>query len=247
MLEEMNFPEKWISWIKGCLVSGRGSVLINGSPTKEFAFKRGLRQGDPLSPFLFILAMEVINMFLKRAVEIGLFKGCNLPNGGPSISCLSYADDVLFVGDWSAENVVALNRLLRWISLVTGLKVNRRKCYLFGIGSEASEVANFANLASCEVGSFPFSYLGIPIGVNMKRAKFWQPVLDRVASKLSKWKARYLSFAGRMTLVKSVLGSLPSYFLSIFAAPKCVLNRLEKIRRDFLWGISDRGSKLRWV
>ncbi|KAJ0818578.1 putative RNA-directed DNA polymerase [Helianthus annuus] len=247
VMEKMGFPERWIKWIKGCLVSGKGSVLVNGSPTSEFKFKRGLRQGDPLSPFLFIIAMEVINMLLKRAMDLGLFKGFKLPNDGPVISHLCYADDVLFIGEWSYQNVVVLNRLLRWLSLLSGLKINRRKCLLFGIGAEASEVNQFASIIRCGAGFLPFTYLGVPIGVNMKRAKFWEPVLDRFKSKLSKWKARYLSFAGRMTLIKSVLGSLPSYFLSIYAAPKCVLKKLEKIRREFLWGKSDKGHKLRWV
>ncbi|XP_021971422.1 uncharacterized protein LOC110866587 [Helianthus annuus] len=72
-------------------------------------------------------------------------------------------------------------------------------------------------------------------------------ILDKFKSKLSKWKARSLSFSGRVTLAKSVLGSLPAYFLSIFAAPKCVLKKLESIRRDFVWGFSDSKKKLRWI
>ncbi|MFS7918598.1 putative RNA-directed DNA polymerase [Helianthus anomalus] len=247
MMEKMNFPHRWIEWIKGCLKSGMGSVLVNGSPTSEFKFKRGLRQGDPLSPFLFVIAMEIVSMLLNMASSLGLFHGCQLPNGGPNISHLCYADDVLFIGEWSEENVLALNRLLRWLSLVTGLNINRNKSKLYGIGVTGSEVNTFADLLKCEAGSFPFIYLGIPIGVNMKRAKYWKPVLDRFSSKLSMWKARHLSFAGRMTLAKAVLGSLPSYFLSLFSAPNCIINKLEKIRRDFVWGKPSSGHKMRWI
>ncbi|XP_022014052.1 uncharacterized protein LOC110913540 [Helianthus annuus] len=166
--------------------------------------------------------MEIISMFMKRACNLGLFHGCQLPNGGPNISHLCYTDDVLFIGVWSEQNVIALNRLLRWLNLVTGLKVNRHKSKLFGIGVIDSEVARLARMVNCKVGSLPFLHLGIPIGVNMKRAKFWKQVLDKFSSKLSKWKARYLSFAGRMTLAKPVLESLLSYYLSLFAAPKCI-------------------------
>ncbi|KAM0025801.1 putative reverse transcriptase zinc-binding domain-containing protein [Helianthus debilis subsp. tardiflorus] len=81
----------------------------------------------------------------------------------------------------------------------------------------------------------------------MKKAKFWKPVVDKFNAKLSKWKARHLSFAGRMTLAKSVLGNLPTYFLSLFAAPKCIVQKLEKIRREFIWGKSSMGHKVRWV
>uniref|UniRef100_A0A251UE24 Putative RNA-directed DNA polymerase, eukaryota, Reverse transcriptase zinc-binding domain protein n=1 Tax=Helianthus annuus TaxID=4232 RepID=A0A251UE24_HELAN len=247
MMENMSFPEKWVGWIKGCLTSGRGSVLINGSPTKEFNFKRGLRQGDPLSPFLFIIAMEIVSMIMKRVCNLGLFRGCNLPNNGPHISHLCYADDVIFIGEWSDQNILVLNRILRWLNLVSGLKINRAKSKLYGVGVSDNEVARMASLIKCEVGSFPFIYLGIPIGANMKRATFWKPILDKFTSKLSRWKTKFLSFSGRLTLAKSVLGSLPTYYLSLFAAPKCIINRLEKIRRDFVWGKSTSGHKLRWL
>ncbi|MFS8023979.1 putative RNA-directed DNA polymerase [Helianthus anomalus] len=247
MMEHMNFRERWINWMKGCLGSGSGSILVNGSPTAEFKYKRRLKQGDPISPFLFIIAMEVIGLFMNRAMDAGLFEGFQLPNGGPILSHLCYADDVLFIGKWTAHNVVTLNRLLRWLYLVSGLKVNLQKSKLYGFGVSEAEKSSFASILKCEVGQTPFSYLGIPIGVNMKRAKFWDPVINKIKSKLSKWKARYLSFAGRVSLAKSVLGSIPSYFLSLFAAPKCVLNKLEKIRRDFVWGFSDSNKKCRWV
>ncbi|KAJ0682333.1 putative RNA-directed DNA polymerase [Helianthus annuus] len=247
IMEKMDFPLKWVSWIKGCLVSGMGSVLVNGSPTKEFSYKRGLRQGDPLSPFLFIIAMEIVTLFVNRLSQKGVFQGCQLPNGGPNITHLCYADDVVFIGSWSEENIIAINRLLRWLNLVSGLKINRRKSKVYGIGVDPDEVKRLASKVNCEAGSLPFSYLGVPIGVNMKRASFWNVIIDRIYSKLSRWKAKHLSFAGRLTLVKSVLGSLPSYFLSLFVAPKCVIKRIEKIRREFLWGKRNNRNKLRWL
>ncbi|KAJ0535599.1 putative RNA-directed DNA polymerase [Helianthus annuus] len=247
VLEGMNFPVKWISWVKGCLRSGRGSVLVNGSPSGEFAYKRGLRQGDPLSPFLFILAMQVLDVFMKRAVNVGLFHGFHSPNGGPIISHLCYADDVLFIGEWSKHNVVSLKHLLRCLYLVTGLKVNLNKCKLFGVGVGEDETRAMAEILNCGVGSFPFVYLGVPIGANMKRAVHWQPVIDKFIKKLSAWKAKTLSFAGRVTLAKSVLGSLPSYFLSLFNAPKVIVKKLESIRREFIWGRTNLGHKIKWV
>ena len=126
MLELMAFPSKWIDWIKGCLISGKGSILVNGSPTNEFRFKIGLRQGDPISPFLFIIALEVVDMFIRRAVDLGMFQGIKIGNDGPMLSHLCYADDVLFIGEWSIQNAVSLTRFLRCLYLVTGLKVNHK-------------------------------------------------------------------------------------------------------------------------
>ncbi|MFS7930377.1 putative reverse transcriptase zinc-binding domain-containing protein [Helianthus anomalus] len=186
-------------------------------------------------------------MFMKRACNLGLFHGVNLPNSGPCISHLCYADDILFLGEWSEHNLMALIRLFRWLSLITGLKINCSKSTIYGVGVSDAEVSSFAKMANCGYGSFPFIHLRIPIGVNMKREKFWKPMLDKISAKLSKWKARHLSFAGRMTLAKSVLGRIPSYYLSIFAAPKGIIQKMDKIRRDFVWGISDSGRKMRWI
>ena len=85
-------------------------------------------------------------------------------------------------------------------------------------------------------GTFPFQYLGVPVGANMNLIKNWKSVLDRFSAKLSSWKSKYLSFGGRLTLVKAVLGNLPTYYLSLFKAPSGVLEEMEKIRRRFLWG-----------
>ncbi|XP_035845953.1 uncharacterized protein LOC118492204 [Helianthus annuus] len=105
---------------------------------------------------------------LLQATELGLFHGIRLPNEGTLLSHLCYADDVLFIGEWSEEIVVNLNRLLRWLNLVSGLKVNYHKCKLFGIGVNAEEIERLARVLRCEVGSFPFTYLGIPIGLPLK-------------------------------------------------------------------------------
>ena len=113
IMEQMRFGHKWISWIKGCLSSARASVLINGSATKEFDITKGVCQGDPLSPFLFIIAMEGLNAAIKSACQLSLFKGVKVPNGGPEISHMFYADDALFVGDWSMANFSNLARVLR--------------------------------------------------------------------------------------------------------------------------------------
>lgn len=89
------------------------------------------------------------------------------------------------------------------------------------------------------MGSFPFKYLRVPIGANMNLKRNWAPIIERIQNKFSFWKAKTLSFGGRMTLIKSVLGSLSLYYFSIFKAPDSIISLIEKLRRRFLWGESD--------
>lgn len=121
------------------------------------------------------------------------------------------------------------------------------KSKVFGTSASATETSQWANILGCEAGTMPFKYLGVTIGANMNQAKYWTPIIEKFQSKLSGWKSRTLSFGGRLTLVKAVLGNLPTYFMSLFRAPKRVVESLEKIRRRFLWGGSEGNRKINWV
>lgn len=236
VLAQMNFGTKWRNWIKGCLSSSRVSALINGSPTLEFQMFRGVRQGDPLAPFLFIIGMEALNVALKEAIHAGIFEGIQLPNGGPMISNLFYADDAIFVGNWSKRNALNLMRILRCFYIASGLKINLSKTSLFGIGVHQQEVIEMANVLNCSSGDLPFNFLGLPVGKSMNRKASWQSMVDKFQSRLSRWKAATLSSAGRVMLCKSVLGSLGIYLFSLFKVPDAILSQLEGIRSTFFWG-----------
>lgn len=177
-------------------------MIVNGSHTKEFDISKGVRQGDPLSPFLFIIAMEGLNVALKAAIEKGIFKGIKIPENGPLISHLFYADDALFIGEWSRSNLKNLARILRCFHASSGLKVNFFKFKVFGIGASNVETSNWANILGCKAGSLPFTYLGVPVGENMNLVKNWKPIIDKFHSKLSSWKSKTLSFGGKLTLIK---------------------------------------------
>ncbi|XP_024986470.1 uncharacterized protein LOC112521707 [Cynara cardunculus var. scolymus] len=134
VLRGMRFGAKWRAWIKGCLSSASVAVLINGCPTREFPLRRGVRQGDPLAPLLFILAAETLNIIMSEASRKGIFSGIKLPNSGPELSILQFADDVLIMGEWSRSNATNLVRLLRCLQLSSGLKVNMQKSNIMGVG-----------------------------------------------------------------------------------------------------------------
>ncbi|XP_023735630.1 uncharacterized mitochondrial protein AtMg01250-like [Lactuca sativa] len=172
----MGFGNKWRMWIRGCLNLARASVIINGSPTKEFSITNGVRQGDPLSPYLYIIAMEGLNVALKSACDKG--KGVQIPGNGPTLSHLFYADDALFIGEWSRANLKNLAHILRCFHISLGLKVNFHKSRVFSIGATLQETENWANLLGCDAGVLPFDYLGVSVGANMN--------LKKIGSQLSR-------------------------------------------------------------
>ncbi|KAK9065009.1 hypothetical protein SSX86_016392 [Deinandra increscens subsp. villosa] len=162
----MGFPGLWCCWVRGCLESGTTSVLVNGSPTKEFTASRGLRQGDPMSPLLFAVVMEALHVVTLRARDVGAFRGLQFPNQGPVLSHIFFADDVVFVGEASEGNLMNLARLLRCFNLASGLKVSFQKSSLFGVGIEGGGLGRLAGLIHCKVGDLPSTYLGVWDWVN---------------------------------------------------------------------------------
>ncbi|GJT56005.1 RNA-directed DNA polymerase, eukaryota, reverse transcriptase zinc-binding domain protein, partial [Tanacetum coccineum] len=230
-----------------CLSSSRASILVSGSPTSKFSINRGLRQGDPLSHFLFILVMKGLHNAFAEAVGNGLISGININNSTINISHLFFADDVIITTDWNARDLENIIRVLHVFYLVLGLKINIHKSNIYGIGVNEEEVSNMASNAGCIAGNIPFNYLGLPIGSNMKSIASWKMLVDRFHLRLSTWKVNLLSIGGRLTLIKSVLGSLSIYYLSIFRALKSVLQDLEIIRSNFFWGGNPDGKKIAWV
>ncbi|GJW89767.1 reverse transcriptase domain, reverse transcriptase zinc-binding domain protein [Tanacetum coccineum] len=176
------------------------SILMNGSLSEEFRVERGIRQGDPLAPFLFILAPKRLNAIVNEAVEKGIFRGVRDGSDQVMVSYLQYADDTIFFGEWNTENARALMTILRCFEEVPGLWVNFNKSKLYGLGVSDKELGNMANGMRCDIGEFPFTYLGLPVRENMSRVNAWKPIVDKFKNRLADWKAKTMSFGGRLTL-----------------------------------------------
>ena len=234
-LTQMGFPELWISWIMACVSSAAASILINGSPTIPFKLHRGLRQGDPLSPFLFDLIVETLNNVIEKATMSGLWEGVEVSRGGPKITHLQYADDTIIFCPPKREYLLNIKKILILFQLVSGLQVNFHKSSLHGIHVSESWLQSMASDLLCKVGDFPIMYLGLPIGGNASKKVLWDPIISRIEKKLATWKGKLLSIAGRITLIKASIASLPLYYMSLFKAPKGVIEKINKIQRQFLW------------
>lgn len=118
--------------------------------------------------------------------------------------------------------------------MASGLKVNFHKCAILGINTETTTVQNMANYLLCKVSKNPFSYLGMNVGINHRRVQSWTTLKERIRRRLNSWKEKNLSFGGRITLIQSVLSSLPIYYLSFYRLPKASIHEIIGIQRKFL-------------
>ena len=241
ILEQMNFPNTWSKWIMTCVSTASVSILINGSPCAPFKLQRGLRQGDPLSPFLFVLIAESLNQIIMKATDLSLWKGIGVGNGELNITHLQYADDTLIFCDANIESLKNIKKALIVFQLASGLQINFHKSSLIGLNTSDTWQKLAANTLLCRTGEIPFTYLGLPIGGNITRIQLWDPILLKLSKKLATWKSKMLSIGGRLTLIKSSLTSLPLYFMSIYPIPMGVVKKIISLTRLFLWaGYSEK-------
>ncbi|GJX48904.1 RNA-directed DNA polymerase, eukaryota, reverse transcriptase zinc-binding domain protein [Tanacetum coccineum] len=247
MSEENTNRNTWRKWIMASLKSSRASILVNGSPTSEFSLKRGLGEGDPLSSFLFIIVMEDLHIALKNGLTVNLFQGVKIGSSEIRFSHLFYADDVIILSEWNQCDMDNIICILNVFYLASGLKINISKSNLYGVGVSSDDIESMAAGTGCSASNLPFSYLGLPIGSNMNRIANWNSLIERFKIRLSGWKANMLSSGGRLTLIKSVLGSLGIYYFSIFKVPEAVLKTLESLRASFFWGATGDSRKLAWI
>jgi hypothetical protein len=214
------------------------SVLVNGIPSNFFSSSRGLRQGDHLSPILFVFVMEALSKLLTATVHRGILLGFAVGSGSSkmvNISHLLFADDTLVFCGANADHLRYLHVLFLCFEAVSSLKINLAKSFLVPVGY-VDNVDGLAGILDCGVSSLPLKYLGFPLGVSFKAKSIWDGVVGKIERRMASWKRIYLSKSGRVTLIKSTLSNLPTYFLSMFPILASVANHIEKLYQDFLWG-----------
>jgi len=149
------------------------------------------------------------------------------------VSHLLFAADTIVFCDNHCEKIVNLRCILIWFQAVSGLTVNLTKSSILPVG-QLDIVQILAGVLGCKIDSFPITNLSLLLSAKFKEKALWDPVIGRFEKRLSSWKAAYLSKGESLTLIKSVLSSIPTYFLSLFSLPVSVAHKLEAIQMNFL-------------
>ena len=168
----MGFGGKWVGWIKWCISTASFSVLLIGNPIGFFNSSRGLRQGDLLSPYLFILGMEVFSSLIHRAAAGGYLSGFSLRGKDGVIGQVThplFADDILVFCKESENQMASMSCILVWFEALSGLRINLDKSSILHVG-KVDNINRLALELGCKVGSLPTDYLGLPLGVKHNSA-----------------------------------------------------------------------------
>ncbi|CAN1153013.1 LINE-1 retrotransposable element ORF2 protein [Linum perenne] len=241
-LKSMNFPAQFVDWIAECFHASMLSVNVNGTSMGYFPAKRGLRQGDPISPYLFVISMEVLSCLFEQSVtskRYHLHPQCK----GVSLTHLSFADDLLVFSKANKEAVEEVTAILNKFHQLSGLRFNPDKSNIYTAGIDSAMESELVTASGFCTGILPFRYLGVPLNAGKLRKCDCKTLVDQITSRVTDWKAKHLSYAGKCQLIEAVIGGTMQYWMSHFILPSGVVKEVERICNDFLWGKAESKSR----
>eukprot|EP00253_Pinus_taeda_P024711 PITA_24711 len=223
VLIAFGFDHNWVWWVMALVTSSSFSILVNGSPSKIFCPSRGLRQGDPLSPFLFILVIEGLGRSIKHAKVTGKINGLQLIENGQALTHQQFVDDIMLQGVPTVKEATAYKQIMNVFTMATGMGVNLSKSKIFFFNTNIAIQRNISRILGFQRDSLPSKYLGVPLTAKLMLKSIWEPLINKLQDKVSKWTFRSLNLASRLVLTKVVLQAIPIFMLSALPAPKGVL------------------------
>jgi hypothetical protein len=237
IMKKLGFNDTWLGWIEACISSTSFSILINGSPYGMISPARGLRQGDPLSPFLFILGSEVLSRLLSYEASLGHINGIKIARHNPAINHLLFADDLLIFGQATNSEALSIKSCLAKYCHWSGQTINPHKSSI-SFSKYTNPAISASILQTLPYNPKPSAYihLGLPIFLGSTKREAFQSILDQVHKRIDGWRAKTLSQAGRLVLIKSVAAAIPSYAMSSFLLPSSICNKLDQSFKNFWWG-----------
>lgn len=239
----MGFPGHFVSWIHTCISTVSYSLCYNGGTVGYFRSQRGIRQGDPMSSYLFIIVMEFFTQLVNKQVvnnNYELHPKCR----NPLITSLLFADDVLLFVKPTVSTMDCVKSILHTFEKCTGLQVNRSKSFLLVAGlndSDNQHIHHESQLPNLPEGTV---HLGIPLCSRRIGVTACLPLFERITEAMNRWASNKLSQAGRTTIIKSIIQAMTVYWCRCFILPSALLTTIRKAMNHFLWTGSMYSKKL---
>jgi hypothetical protein len=233
VMNKLGFGTIWCDMISGLLTTSSTQILLNGVLGEFIAHQRGLCQGDPLSPMLFILVMDVLSRLIEKASEDGFLQLLSSRQLRHRISL--YVDDVVMFLKPNAADITLVLDMLRLFRKASGLHTNVQKNSVLPIRCDDQTLATAKELLPCDFVDFPCKYLGLPLSIKKLIRSQIQSVIDKVASSLLGWMAELMNKVGRAVHVKFVMIAKIIYTAIALDLPLWAFKAIERILKGFLW------------
>ncbi|XP_060216354.1 uncharacterized protein LOC132643852 [Lycium barbarum] len=245
VLRKMGFGEFLIDMVYRLISNNWYSILINGQAQGFFKSTKGVKQGDPLSPTLFIIAAECMTRALNELHKKEGYVGYGMPKWSPYINHLAYADDTIIFTSAQPHTLKLVMNTLAEYEKISGQKINKEKSAFYQSVSQtlANSVVECTHIPRKE---FLFTYLGIPIYYGRKRIAHFKEITEKIHNRLGLWTRKLLSIGGKTTLINHVLQSMPIHLLSACDPPSGVFAQIHGMFAKFFWSNSVGNSSKHW-
>ena len=248
IMTKLGFHQLWVNMIMRLVSTVSFSVLFNGDRLESFNPTRGIRQGDPISLYLFLLAAEGLSCLIKARIQSSNLKGIMVAPSAPVVSHLLFADDSLLFFRESTENAREIHDVLQVYCRASGQQVNMEKSSIhFAKGVSATIRGEIMDELSVRNMSLSEKYLGMPSDVGASTNGAFKYLKDRVWKRVQGWMEQSLSTGGKEVLIKAVAQAIPTYSMSCFRLPRGLCEHINGVLWRFWWGSKDGQRKTCWV
>ena len=249
VMRRMGFCERWVSWMVMCVETVDYSVIVNNELVGPVVPGRGLRQGDPLSPYLYIICAEGLSSLIRYAERRGDISGISICHGAPFVSHLLFADDCFLFFKACDRQAQVMKNILTMYEAASGQAISLPKSEIYFSRNVSDTLQHsITNIMGVQVALGTGTYLGLPSMIGRNRTTVFSYIKDRVWHKINSWGSRCLSKAGKEIMIKSVLQAIPSYVMSIFKIPNSIVTAIEKMMNSFWWGMSGGNNRgIHWM
>jgi predicted acyltransferase len=248
VLSRIGFNSKWVNLRMTCVRTMTYSILVNGRPYGKITPYRGLRQGDLLSPYFFIICAEGLSIGINKMERAGGITGLPLTRRGTRLNHLFFADDSLLFCKADMVEWYCIQKVLDDYEKASGQKINRSKTSLFFSGNTEEgmkiQILSIAGINSIQRYE---KYLGFPAIIGRSKVSSLLGIKGRIWDKMQRWKEKFLSQAGKEVLLKAVVQAIPTYTMSVFQLPKILCNKINSMMAKFWWGHKENDKKVAWM